>query len=300
MEESRTYYPPRQMGTIIHLLLLAAAAAAGGWGIWGVSNAEVTVELLPFISLIGFFLIAFPTLIYSLYSLHRSAYVLSRSGIQLVWGWRSELLPIQEVKWVYRVEDLETPPQLPLIHWPGAVTGIRRFQRGPEVEFLASKTKGLIILAVDDRYYAISPQNGDEFLASFQQLTEMGSITPLQAETIRPTLIINEIIDNRPILWILVSGALLNILLLIWTLMVIPSRELVSLGFDPSGQPQPGFDSVRLVLFPIINTTSYLTNLILGLFLFRNEENRYLAFILWGGSLVVAILFHIAMLFILN
>ncbi len=300
MDERVTFYPPRQIGTIVHLLLLAAAAAAGGWGIWGVSNAEVTVELLPFIALIILFLIAFPSLIYSLYSLHRSAYMLSRGGIKLDWGWRSEMLPIESIKWIYRVDDLETPPQLPLIRWPGAVTGIRRFQRGPEVEFMASKARELIIIAAGDRYYAISPLNANEFLTAYQQWTEMGAIISLKAETVRPALIMNEIIANRPILTILISGAVLNITLLIWTLMVIPTRETVSLGFTPAGIPHPGLDSVRLVLFPIINTTAYLTNLVLGLFLFRNRENRYLASILWGGSLAVAILFHIALLFILN
>jgi hypothetical protein len=300
MDERVTFYPPRHVGTIVHLLLLAAAAAAGGWGIWGVSNAEVTVELLPYIALIILFLITFPTLIYSLYSLHRSAYMLSRSGIKLDWGWRSEMLPIESVKWVYRVEDLETPPQLPLVRWPGAVTGIRRFQRGPEVEFLASKASGLIIIAAGDRYYAISPLNENGFLTAYHQWIEMGSIIHLQAETVRPALIMNEILDNRPILWILISGAALNITLLIWTLLVIPTRELVSLGFTPAGVPYPGLDSVRLVLFPIINTTAYLANLVLGLFLFRSPENRYLAYILWGASLIVAILFHVAMLFILR
>ena len=300
MEPSRTFYPPRQVGVFTHLALLVAAGGAGAWGIWGVSNADVTVELLPYIALIILFLVAFPILIYTIYSLQRSAYVLSRSGIELSWGWRSELLPIESVKWVYRVEDLETPPQLPLIHWPGAVTGVRRFQRGPEVEFLASKTRELVIISAGDRYYAITPQNRDEFLSTYHQLTEMGSITPLQAETIRPALIMNQIIANRPVLWILIGGGVLSLSLLIWTLLVIPVRELVSLGFTPTGEPQPGLDSVRLVLFPIINTTAYLANLILGIFLFRNEENRYLAYILWGGSLVVAILFHIAMLLILN
>ena len=93
---------------------------------------------------------------------------------------------------------------------------------------------------------------------------------------------------------------LLNISLLIWTLLVIPSRGLVSLGFTPGGVPRDSLDSVRLVLFPILNTTAYLANLVLGLFLFRNQENRFLAYLLWSASVVVAVLFHIGMIFILT
>ncbi len=300
MEEKLTFYPPKQLGTIIHLLLMIIFSAAGIWGIWGVSNVEVAPQLLPYIALIILFLATVPYLIYTLYALHRSEYILERGGIKLHWGWRTESLPMEEVDWIYRVEDLETAPHLPLIRWPGAVTGVRRFQRGPEVEYLSSRTNGLVIIATGDRYYAITPNNVNQFLSTYHELIELGSISPISSESIQPALILSEVYKNKPILWILIGGGLLNISLLIWTLLVIPSRELISLGFTPGGIPRERLGSIRLVLFPILNTTAYLANLILGLFLFRNTENRFLAYLLWGASIVVAILFHIGMIIILT
>ena len=300
MEEKITFYPPKQMGTIIHLLLMLVFSAAGVWGIWGVSNVAVAPQLLPYIALIILFLATVPYLIYTLYALHRSEYILERGGIKLHWGWRTESFPMEEVDWVYRVEDLETAPHLPIIHWPGAVTGVRRFQRGPEVEYLSSSTKGLVIIAAGERYYAISPNQVNDFISAYHELTELGAISPISPESVQPTLILSEVFKIKPILWILIGGGLLNISLLIWTLLVIPSRDLVSLGFTPGGVPHDSLDSVRLVLFPILNTTAYLANLILGLFLFRNQENRFLAYLLWSASVVVAILFHIGMIFILT
>ena len=299
MEESRTFYPPKDLGTVIHLLLMVIFSAAGVWGIWGVSNVEVAPELLPYIALIILFLATVPFLIYRLYALHRSAYTLERGGIRLDWGWRSESLPMDQVNWVYKVEDLETAPQLPFIHWPGAVTGVRRFQRGPEVEYLASRTKELVIISAGERYYAVSPSRVNDFISTYNELTELGAISSLPEDSVQPALILTDIVKIKPILWTLIGGGMLTISLLIWTLLVIPSRELVSLGFTAYGVPHQGLDSVRLVLFPIINTTAYLANLILGLFLFRNQENRVLAYILWGGSVLVAILFHVGMIFIL-
>ena len=288
------------MGTIIHLLLMLLFSAAGVWGIWGVSNVDVAPQLLPYIALIILFLATVPYLIYTLYALHRSEYILERGGIKLNWGWRTESLPMEEVDWIYRVEDLETAPHLPIIHWPGAVTGVRRFQRGPEVEYLSSRTKGLVIIAAGERYYAISPNHVHEFISAYHELTELGAINPISPESVQPALILSEVFKIRAILWILIAGGLLNISLLIWTLLVIPSRDLVSLGFTSAGVPREGLDSVRLVLFPVLNTTAYLANLILGLFLFRNQENRFLAYLLWGASVIVAILFHIGMIFILT
>ena len=300
MEEKRVFYPPKRAGTIFHVLVILILSSGGAWGIWGTSTAQVALRLLPYLALIILFLITVPFLFYRLYSLHRSAYVLERGGIQLFWGWRSENIPMDKVLWVYSVSDLEVPPQLPWIHWPGAVIGNRRFQRGPMVEFLASRDKDLVIIAVGDGYYAISPLDSGEFVQAYDSLAELGMLSPLATESTRPALVLTEISARRPLLGILLAGALLNISLLVWTLLVIPNREMISLGFSTLGIPHEPLESVRLILFPIINTTAYLGNLVLGLFLFRNQENRLLAYILWGGSILIAILFHIGMLFILQ
>lgn len=300
MEESRVFYPPKRAGTIFHLVLILIFSSGGAWGIWGTSNAQVALRLLPYLGLILLFLLTVPFLIYRLYSLHRAFYVLERGGIKLQWGWRSEDIPMSQVKWVHRVDDLEVPPQAPIIHWPGAVIGNRRFQRGPIVEYLASTNEELVIVSVGDGYFAISPQPADEFIRTFRSLSELGMLSPLESDSTKPALFLSEITGQRPLLIVFLAGGLLNISLLVWTLLVIPTRDSISLGFSPLGIPREGLESVRLILFPIINTTAYLGNLVLGLFLFRNEVNRFLAYILWGGSILVALIFHLAMVFILK
>jgi hypothetical protein len=300
MDESRVFYPPKQIGTAVQIILIGIFSLGGAWGIWGIGRVEVALELLPYLGLILVFLIAVPFLIYRLYALHRSEYLLERDGIQLQWGWRSESIPMEDIKWVHRVDDLEIPPQLPVIHWPGAILGRRRFQRGPEVEFLASERRNLVVISSSEGYFAISPDRVGDFLSSYQQLTELGSISPLRVQSIRPSLIWSEVAENRPLLAIFGAGLLLNISLLIWVLLVIPRRDIIPMGFNPAGFPRESLDSVRLILFPIINTTAYLGNLTMGLFLYRNRENRWLAYILWGGSLLIGLIFHIGMIFILQ
>jgi hypothetical protein len=300
MEESRYFYPPKQPGTLLHLLLIVLFSAGGAWGIWGVTRVQVALQLLPFLGLIILFLITVPFLVYRLYSLHRSEYRLERGGITLAWGWRMEVIPMEDVLWVHQPEDLEAAPKPPLMRWPGAVTGKRRFLRGPEVEFMASSARDLVIIAAGESYYAISPENRQDFISAFQELTELGSLAQLKAQSIRPTLILTEVSGQRPLLIMILAGALLNISLLIWVLLVIPSRTGISLGFTPGGTPRESLESVRLILFPIINTTAYLANLVVGLFLYRNPENRLFAYIVWGGSLLVALLFHLGMAFILS
>jgi hypothetical protein len=300
MDERVIFYPPKQVGTLIHILLILLFSSGGAWGIWGVGRVEVALELLPYLTLIILFLIAVPILIYRLYALNRSGYILERAGIQLNWGWRTETIPMEEVKWVHFTSDLETPPKLPVIHWPGSIVGRRRFQRGPEVEFLASRYKDLIVISAGDGYFCISPNQASDFIAAYHQLTELGSLAPMSVQSLRPSLILTEVIESKPVLLMILLGGFLNISLLVWILIVIPNNELISLGFNPAGVPREPLGSIRLILFPILNTTAYLANLIMGLFLFQNPDNRRLAHILWGGSIVIAIVFHIGLMIILN
>lgn len=300
MDERITFYPPRRTGTIVHITLMLIFLAAGIWGIWGVSTAEMAPQLLPYLALIVLFLTMGPYLFYKLYALHRSAYTLERGGITLLWGWRSEIIPISQIKWVYRATDLEIPPQPPFPRWAGAVTGIRRFQRGPEVEFMASRAKGLVIIAAGNRYYAISPAYVNEFISTYQDLIELGTLNALPQKSIQPALVFTELSKNRLTLGLILIGGLLNISLLIWTLRVIPARDTISLGFRPGGLPREALESVRLILFPIISSSAYLANLILGLFLFRNLASRSLAYILWGAGILTGLMFHIGLIFILQ
>ncbi|HDD55204.1 MAG TPA: hypothetical protein ENG59_03055 [Chloroflexi bacterium] len=299
MDERITFYPSKRTGTIVHIALMLIFSAAGIWGIWGVSTVQMAPQLLPYLALIGLFLVTVPYLIYHLYALHHSAYILERGGITLQWGWRSVTLPVDQVKWVYRDIDLEIPPRPPALHWPGSVTGVRKFQRGPEVEFLASRVKRLVIISASDRYYAISPLFVDEFISTYLDFVELGALQPLPEESIQPTLVLSEISRNRLTLGIILAGGLLNISLLIWTLLVIPTRESISLGFRPDGLPRLALESVRLILFPILSSSAFLANLVLGLFMFRNPENRALAYILWAAGILTALLFLIGLSLIL-
>ena len=145
-----------------------------------------------------------------------------------------------------------------------------------------------------------SPSRAGEFIESYNRLTELGTLTPLSTESVRPSLVLTEITNNRSLLAILLAGGILNITLLVWVLLVIPNREAVSLGFNPAGIPRESLGSIRLILFPIINTTAYLGNLLLGMFLYRREESRGMAYILWGGSLLIGLIFHLGLLIILK
>lgn len=295
MEETFFFYPPRRKGTIFHLGLISGLLTGAGWAVWKTSQVQVTLDLLPYLLIILGSLIGIPLLTYRLYALHNAHYRLDRGSLHIQWGWRQETIPMTAVSWVHRAEDLENAPDPSLISWPGSVIGKQNNARSSPVEFLAARKKDLIVIAAQDSFLVISPADTDQFLETYNQLIELGSLQHVPSQTIRPSFLLSTLRSQRSVLISLAAGFLLNLSLLIWTLSIIPQREEISLGFTPQGTPHQPLDSVRLILLPIINFTAYLSNFVLALFLYRREKNQLFAHLLWGSSVLIAVFFHIGL-----
>jgi uncharacterized BrkB/YihY/UPF0761 family membrane protein len=96
------------------------------------------------------------------------------------------------------------------------------------------------------------------------------------------------------------GGLLVTLLLLVLVSLYIPSNPAISLGFNPDGSPSEKVPSIYLLLIPVLNSIFYFANAVFGLYLFRAEERQTLAYLLWGSGLLTAILFIIAVIFIIR
>lgn len=298
MEQTYTFHPPRRRGTVFHHLSVTLLTLVGAWGIWQISLAQVGPQLLFYIFTLLVVLFTVPILVYRYYALRNSHYILKREGIYLQWGWRNITIPINQIKWIHHAKDLNTPLRPPHLRWPGAVLGKRKVLNASSVEFIASRTKQLIVIATADHYYAISPQKPDNFLTAYYRLNELGTLQHISKQSVRSTVLLSLIWQQKAAFYILLAGFLLNLTLLGWTLFIIPKEAQISLGFNPAGQPYDPIDSIRLILLPILNSLSLLANFFLGLFLFRDKKNKVLSYLLWGSSVFVALIFHISVYFI--
>ena len=300
MDEQYVFFPPNRSGVIFHLSSIAILTLAGAWGLWNAFRVDLGptffLYLLPF--MIALPLV--PILIYRLSSLENASYTLERESIRLRWGWRIELIPMPNVQWVRTAVDLGRSLPRPRLRWPGAVYGTRRYPGGRiDIEYMASTTKGLLVIATSEKFFAISPANTDNFLITYQHFTEMGSLLPPPASSVYPTNLIARLWGTRPARNLVLLGAILSLSLLIYVSISISSVETVSLGITPSGEPRTPIPSVRLTLLPVLNYFAYMIDLLLGFVFFRRTETHYLAYLLWGTSIFVSILFFIAVFFIL-
>ena len=66
--------------------------------------------------------------------------------------------------------------------------------------------------------------------------------------------------------------------------LAIPSTPSVSLGFNAQGQPLPPVPGEQVLLLPVLGILIYLVNLLAGIYFYRRESDRPVAFLLWIAS----------------
>ena len=300
MREVFIFRPPRRNGIIFHGYTILVLAFIGVYGLWKASLAESGPTFLAYL-LGAMLVIAFiPGLIYRMYALQRARYELARDGISLFWGLRREEIPIDHVNWVGSAEQYEKGLTKPSLRMPGAVLGVQTQTDGTVVEFLAAGDTNLVMIETPNRTFAISPANQTEFLQSYRKLAEFGSLAPIQSISDYPTFLLTRSWANRPARILLISSALLALGLIIWVSLSIPNYPMISLRFYPDGSPVELVQGVRLLLLPVLNTFFFITDLLTGLFFYRREDTKSLAYLMWVSSALTSLLFIGAVYFILQ
>lgn len=291
-----TFTPPQRTGILLQVFLILLLLGLAGLSLVQTVYASIGPMLLLTLLLPLLAVVLAPFLAYRIYALRSAFYALEREGVHLRWGLRLEDIPIDHIQWVQRADDLTSPPPLPRLHWPGSLVGVRRLADGSEVEYMASTTKGLILIGTVDGIYAISPEKPQDFLNTFTQVMEMGSLAPIPGRSVYPTVLLRRVWRSLPARALILAGVLLSLVLLVWTSLVIPTLDQVILGFAPTdlaGAPAP---ASRLLLLPILSSVFFLIDLLAGLFFFRRDESQPLAYLLWSTGALLPLLFLIGVI----
>ncbi len=284
----------------MHGIIVAVLAAAAVWAISNLTRAPVGPTIVMYLLVILAALPPLPFFSYRAFSLLRADYVLDRDSLAFYWGLRVEDIPLTDIEWIRPASDLTSPLRPPTFSLPGGLLGVTRHPDLGAVEFIASTRKNLLLVATAKRTYAISPENAGAFLATFQRATELGSLLPAEPVSQYPSFLLARAWENLAARFLWISGLLMNIGLVAWVTSLIPSVTRVALGFDPTGAPLEAVPSVRLILLPLLSALLFVTGLIAGLFIYRNEKGQTLAVIVWASSALTSLLFLLAVLFIVT
>lgn len=299
VNEPRVFLPPRQRGMFVHVGLIIVVAAAGVFFFWLAFQQAIGAY---FILMLLLALAAVPILVLLVYravALARAQYILEREGLHLRWGLRQEDIPLDWIDWVRPAAQSGFQLPLPFAPLPGALIGTRQVEDLGPLEYMAAGPEHLLLVATPQRVYAISPANSNDFMRTFQRMIEMGSLAPIPLRSAQPAAFLQGVWNQKPARILSLTGLGLTLLLLVWTSLQIPGRSQISLGFTAAGLPNDPVPSSRLLLLPVLAALVLVTDWALGLFLYRYEQWRLPAYLIWLGSVLTPLLLLIATFFIL-
>jgi hypothetical protein len=276
---------------LVLTIIVVALAVLISW-----QPINLVFAVLIFLAVLAFFPI--PILAYRLYSLTRANYRINRDQLTISWGLRAEQIPVSDIEWVRPLTALSGRIPMPFLRLPGSVLGLRRHPDLGPVEFLASDAKSLLLVATSQKIFAISPQDPVNFLQDIQRAIEMGSLTPTLQKSVYPSFVVAQAWDSLAARYLWLAGFFANIGLLAWVSLMAPSLGHISLGFLPSGTARPPSPGISLILLPIVSAFFYLVGWVAGLIIYRREDRRPMAFIVWISGVVSSLLFLVAVLFI--
>ena len=198
MKERYVFHPPRRAGLLLDTAIIIGLVFAAIFGLRGVANAEIGLTFLLYLLPVLVAAVLTPIFFYYVFALQRSYYTLRRDGISLHWGLRLEDIPIDRVEWVRLASDLSRPLPAPPLRLPGAMLGVRHDPSLGEVEFIASRASGMVLVHTPARTFAISPEDPKAFLQAYRQLSEYGSLTPMPARSQFPGFLLARLWSDRP------------------------------------------------------------------------------------------------------
>lgn len=295
------HFPPaKRSGVTLHVILIIVLAATSAWGFWNLSNAQVGPSYVTYLLVALVTFAPIPIFGYRAYALLRADYYIDRDSLAILWGLRVEDIPLTDIEWVRPASDLSHPLILPAFRLPGAVLGTRRHPDLGLVEFIASSSSNMILIATSKRVFAISPENPAALVQTFARATELGSLTPAEYKSVYPSFIITQAWESPVARFLWMSGLFLNLGLVVWVGILIPSLSQIPFGFNALGMPDEIVESSQLILLPLISGFMYIVGIIAGLYFYRWENQRPLAFVVWIAGTISAVLFLMAVLFLVT
>lgn len=276
------FHPPRRTGLIFQGGLILALVGVGGYFFYRATQEPSGLDFMLFMLIALVIMTPLPLLAYRFYALLTAYYILQRSGLTIHWGLRHEDIPLNDIEWIRPADELGFRLLMPWMRLPGAILGSRKIPELGEVEFLAADTAHMILVATPDKVFAISPVNLNGFTAVFQQVNELGSLAPLDAQSVYPKFLIGRVWEDKLARILILVG--LGIALVLLAVVAIAIPRLDTIVWTRPGSTAP---AERLLLLPVLDSMLWLLDLFFGLFLYRlGEDLRTAAYLLWGSGVV--------------
>ena len=284
--------PPRKRSLVLNLIV-GFIALVGGLVllVLGSGDALRQPNLLQLtLALVLFVVVALFS--YQTFLVLTTRFQLTRSALELQWGFRREVLPLEQVEWAHPVLDFDSPMPLPGFVLPFQYYGIRRIRGLGTVEFAATDRRNMVLIRADSRHFVISPEDAYAFASEFEKLSALGPqevVAPL-SQTGRN--LIGEILQDSMARKLFTAG-IVGLLTLTAVSIALsatrPTITWITLELVPSN---------RLLLLLLVGGLDWLLNTFLGgYFYLRGLLEKRWIFLIWSWSAFMSLTLAAAAVF---
>ena len=284
--------PPRKRSLIFNLIV-GFIALVGGLVllVLGSGDASRQPNLLQLALALVLFVVE-ALFSYQVFLVLTTRFQLTRSALELQWGFRREVLPLEQVEWAHPVLDFDSPMPLPGFVLPFQYYGIRRIRGLGTVEFAATDRRNMVLIRADSRHFVISPEDAYAFASEFEKLSALGPqevVAPL-SQTGRN--LIGEILQDSMARKLFTAG-IVGLLTLTAVSIALsatrPTITWITLELVPSN---------RLLLLLLVGGLDWLLNTFLGgYFYLRGLLEKRWIFLIWSWSAFMSLTLSAAAVF---
>lgn len=288
-----------QTGLRVGLALIAALILIDtGLIVWA-ATAPVTFATFLAGLLVLLSLAAIGWLSYRLTGLIRSAYVLDRNALVIVWGDTEQVIPTPLIERVILGEEVQGRLRFRGIRWPGCWVGYGEIEGvGPVLFYATAPLEEQVLIQTPGLAYGISPEDRDGFLQTLHNRLQMGPTQLVEQSSHGPAFARWEFWQDRLGLGLLAAGFLVLLALVGFLCAQFPGLPpLLPLHFDAQGIPDRLGARGEIFYIPLVGFVVLFVNGILGGALYARE--RLASYLLWGAAVLVQVLFWGAVLGIL-
>jgi len=289
------FHPQRRLGLILQGGSLLILTVVGGYFFYLAAQDLSGLDFILHMLIALVILTPLPLIAYRFYALLTAVYALRRDGLMIRWGLRREDIPLRHIEWIRPANELGFRLPLPWLRWPGAILGSRQMQELGQVEFMAADFSHMLLVATPEKVFAISPLSVDQFTAVFQQINELGSLTPISAQSVYPKVLLGRVWEDRLARGLILTGLGVGLVLIAVVGFAVPNLDAITWTTPGSTAP-----AERLLLLPVLDGFLWLLDLVFGLFLYRRGDDMGIAaYLLWGSAGVTGLLLLIGCLLLI-
>lgn len=284
--------PPRKRSLVLNLIV-GFIALVGGLVllVLGSGDASRQPNLLQLtLALVLFVVVALFS--YQTFLVLTTRFQLTRSALELQWGFRREVLPLEQVEWAHPVLDFDSPMPLPGFVLPFQYYGIRRIRGLGTVEFAATDRRNMVLIRSDERHFVISPADPRGFAQDFESLSGQGVTEAVEAVSENARTRIGEIFQDGMAKKLFASGVIGLLILALVTIALSATRPTITwITLEQ-------VSSNRLLLLLLIGALDWLLNTLLGGYCFlRGLLEKHWIFLIWSWSGLVSLILAAAAVF---